>query len=82
MKRPQKITFGEMRDAGVRGQLVYCQNYQCSHSIAISADRWLDDVRLSDIELLFTCKACGRRGGDVRPNSHWNKPPVAAMGYR
>jgi hypothetical protein len=23
--RPQKITFGEMRDTGVRGVLIYCQ---------------------------------------------------------
>ena len=22
--RPQKITFGEMRDSGVRGVLIYC----------------------------------------------------------
>jgi len=36
--RPQKITFAEMRDMGVRGILVYCADYRCSHSIAISAD--------------------------------------------
>jgi hypothetical protein len=53
-RRPQKIASGEMRDSGVRGLLVYCQNYRCSHSTAISADRWPDDVRLSDIEPLFT----------------------------
>ena len=53
-RRPHKITFGEMRDSG--GVLVYCQNYQCSHSTAISADRWPDDVRPSDIEPLFTPK--------------------------
>jgi hypothetical protein len=34
----------------------------------ISADRWRDDVRLSDIEPLFTCQACGQRGADVWPN--------------
>jgi hypothetical protein len=49
-----------MRSSGVRGLLVYCQNYQCSYSIAISADRWSDDVRLSDIEPLLACKACGK----------------------
>ena len=43
---------------------------------------WPDHVRLSDLEPRFVCKACGRRGGDVRPDFHWNKPPVAAMGYR
>jgi hypothetical protein len=32
--RPTKITFGEMRDMGVRGILVYCADYRCSLSIA------------------------------------------------
>jgi len=36
--RPQKITFAEMREQGVRGILVYCADYRCSHSIAISTD--------------------------------------------
>jgi hypothetical protein len=26
-----------------------------------------EHVRLSDLETKFTCKACGRRGADVRP---------------
>jgi hypothetical protein len=33
--RPHKITLAEMRESGVRGILVYCADYQCSHSIAI-----------------------------------------------
>ena len=67
-KRPQKITFGEMRESGVRGVLIYCSDYKCSHSIAISGDQWPDDVRLFDIEDRFVCSACGRRGADVRPD--------------
>ena len=51
--RRVKITFGEMRAAGVIDILVYCADYKCSHSIAISADRWSDEVRLSDIEPRF-----------------------------
>ena len=41
---PQKITFAEMRESGGRGLLVYCADYRCSHSIAVSADRWPDEV--------------------------------------
>ena len=82
LTRPQKITFGEMRSTGLRGVLVYCSDYKCSHSIAISADPWPDHVRLSDLESRFICKGCGKRGADVRPDFHWNEPPVAAMGYR
>jgi hypothetical protein len=53
--RSQKITFAEMREMGVRGVLIYCADYQCSHSVALSADQWADDLRLSDIEERFTC---------------------------
>ena len=48
--RPQKITLGEMRASGVRGLLIYCSDYKCSHHMAISGDPWPDDVRLSDLE--------------------------------
>jgi hypothetical protein len=68
--RPRKITFGEMRSgrSGTRGILVYCADYRCSHCVAMSADCWPDDVRLSDIEPRFVCKACGNRGADIRPH--------------
>ena len=43
--------------------------------IAISADPWPDQVRLSDLEPRFVCEACGKKGADVR-SSHtrprWN----------
>jgi hypothetical protein len=45
LTRPQKITFAEMRESGVR-VLIYCSDYKSSHSIAVIADRWADDVRL------------------------------------
>ena len=71
--RPQKITFGELRASGIHGLLIYCADYKCSHSVAISADGWPDHVRLSDIEHRFICKACGKRGADVRGNFHWEQ---------
>jgi hypothetical protein len=77
-----EITFAEMRDMGVRGLLIYCQDYKCSHSTAISGDGWPDDARLSDIEPRFICKACGKRGAEVRPDFSWNRTTVGAMGYR
>jgi hypothetical protein len=80
LSRPQKITFAEMRDMGVRGVLIYCADYRCSHSIAVSADQWPDDLRLSEDR--FTCPACGERGVDVRPDFNWKRTPVKAMGYR
>jgi len=36
---------------------------------AVMADRWDDDVRLSDLEPRFVCSACGKHGVDVRPDS-------------
>jgi hypothetical protein len=32
-----------MRDSGVRGILVSCADYRCSHSIALSGDALPDD---------------------------------------
>jgi len=74
-------TLGDMRASGVRGLLVYCSDYRCSHSMAISGDRWADDVRLSDLEPLFTCTACGTKGADVRPDFNWNKQDALARGF-
>jgi hypothetical protein len=66
---PAKDHLGEMRSGGgPTGILVYCADYRCSHSIAMSADLWPDDVRLSDIEPRFVCQACGKRGAEVRPH--------------
>ena len=51
--RPQKITFAYMRDSGVRCVLIYCSDFHCSLSTAISGDRWPDEVPLSDVEACF-----------------------------
>jgi hypothetical protein len=53
--------------------LVYCSDYHCSHSVAISADPWSDHVRLSDLEAQFVCQACGIKGADLRPDFNWQK---------
>jgi len=57
-----------------------CSNYRCSHSIAVSANQWPDDLRLSEIEHRFVFEVC-RRGADVRPDFKWNQQPNAMMGY-
>jgi hypothetical protein len=72
---PQKITFGEMRSSGVRDVLIYCRDHRCSHHITVNADRWPDDMRLSDVEPGFVCSVCGHHGADVRPSY-----PQASMG--
>jgi hypothetical protein len=66
----QKITFAEMRAAGIRNVLIYCTDHECSHHhvVADDADRWPDELRLSDIEDRFVCTACGQRGADIRPD--------------
>jgi hypothetical protein len=82
LDRPTKITFADMREAGVRGLLIYCADCRCSHSIALSGDAWPDELRLSDIEARFICSACGMRGTEVRPDFNWNRMATAMMGYR
>jgi hypothetical protein len=36
-------------------------------------------IRLSDIEERFTCRVCGKRGADVRPDFNWERQPVEIM---
>jgi hypothetical protein len=79
---PAKITFAEMRESGARGLLIYCSDYHCSHSLAISGDAWPDDVRLFDLEPPFVCGACGHSGAGVRPDFNWNRTAMGGMGYR
>jgi len=66
--RPRKITFAEMRESGVRGLLIYCVDYRCSHSIAISGDVWPDDVRLSQLSTSGTVPNV--RSSRRKPRSH------------
>ena len=35
----EKITFAEMRADGVRGLLIYCSDYKCSHWTTLGGDR-------------------------------------------
>ncbi|WP_407174439.1 hypothetical protein [Bradyrhizobium sp. STM 3562] len=70
MTRLQKITFGEMRAAGVRNVLIYCTDDTCCRCITVpdDADRWPDELWISDVEDKFVCTACGQRGADIRPD--------------
>jgi hypothetical protein len=74
----QKITFAEMRAAGVRGLLIYCSDYRCSHWKAISGDRWPDSVRLSDLEPLFVCQVCGDCAARSLPRLTRSRRPSCA----
>ena len=44
MQRPQKITFGEMRESGVRDVLIYCSDYRLLTNGPLV--RWVDMVIL------------------------------------
>ncbi|MGO4513883.1 hypothetical protein AB4Z51_43670 [Bradyrhizobium sp. 2TAF36] len=61
-----KITFGEMREMGMRGVLVFFADYRCSHSVALLADHWADDTKPSDLAARFVCGA-----GERRPDFFW-----------
>jgi hypothetical protein len=49
----------------------------------MSADSWPDAMRLSDLEPVFTCRVCGRKGADVRPDHGWDKGrQLPQIGFR
>jgi hypothetical protein len=62
-----------MRESGVRGILIYCSDYRCSHSTATSGDRWPDHLRLSDIELRFNLRGVRQA---------WRRCPARLAGSR
>ena len=80
MSSGQKITFGQMREAGAYGVEIFCTDHKCSHSLKMSAEAWPDHMRLSDIESQLVCKACGRRGADVRPDYNGSQRPLGLRG--
>ena len=47
---------------GPRGLLI-CIDHRCTHHTAMTADRWPDHVRLSDLEPLFVCRLRPKRRG-------------------
>ncbi|MCP2132821.1 hypothetical protein [Bradyrhizobium ottawaense] len=61
------------------GVLVYCH---CGHHVAINADSWPDEMRLSDLEPRFVCQGCGARGADIRPDFDRGDGRLAIVGYR
>jgi hypothetical protein len=64
-----KVQLDNIRANGVRDLLIYCSNApHCWHHATINADRWPDDVRLSDLEPLFVCTQCGAIGAEARPD--------------
>ena len=65
---PTRITFAQMRARGVRRVLVYCRDHKCSHRGVMNADRWPDELRLSDVEPKLICSACGKKGAEIRPD--------------
>jgi len=82
----QKITFGEMRESGVRDVLIYCRDHRCSHNVETNADGWADDVRLSDIEPnLYTLRQAWRESAaEVFAGAHGHglASPAQPLGFR
>jgi hypothetical protein len=61
MKRPEKITFGEMRQMAVRGVLIYCSDYKCSRSTAVDAGPIRSSSRTSNGNSFARVVATGAR---------------------
>jgi hypothetical protein len=52
MSRPQKITFADMRDMGVRGVLIILPDYS-AELVTMGGDRRPNDIRLFNLEPRF-----------------------------
>jgi hypothetical protein len=50
MDRPTRLRSAKCAKWAFMASSSICADYTCSHSVKLSAERWVDDVRLSNIE--------------------------------
>jgi hypothetical protein len=77
-------TPSQQRLEKLRADANYCRDFRCSHlnMVPDDADRWPDELRISDIEDKFVCTTCGKRGADIRPDWQSAKRMVPARKVR
>jgi hypothetical protein len=54
------MTFGNMREQGVRHLSVYCRD--CHHWPLLNVDHMPDDVEIQSIDRRLVCSRCGSVG--------------------
>ena len=75
----QKITFGEMRESGVRDVLIYCRDHRCSHHVETNADG--PALRHRTELHLYALRQKGRGGAaEVFARAHGNGLVLARIG--
>jgi hypothetical protein len=67
------MTFGNMRELGVRGLAVHCLNHARRHQTVIGVDDYADEIEVPSFRLRMKCTKCGGRNVDVWPN--WEQHP-------
>jgi hypothetical protein len=69
------MTLANMRRAGVRNLIAYCQNDSCRHQALIDVSKYPGDTPVPWFGGKVVCAKCGARGRriDVRPN--WKEAP-------
>jgi len=82
INRPKKITLAEMRASGVRGLLICCSDYRCSHSITVNADQWPDKTRLSDLREAVHLFGVRQKGCGGQADFDWEKEQARQTGFR
>jgi len=55
-----------MQALSIRGLLIYCSDYKCTHWTAISAINSPTTFACPTSWPRFTCQACSQKGADVR----------------
>jgi hypothetical protein len=78
--RPQKITFADMGDMGVRGLLIYCSDCRCSHLITMGGDRCPMRSGSPTSSLRFVCRL---RQAEMPTLTLWARvdvPPTQSIG--
>jgi hypothetical protein len=71
MRRPKKSPFGDVREIGVRGVLVYCADYRCGHSRRTQGDVADPNIRAITVRVIPRVKHHQERVETVRAELSW-----------
>ena len=79
MQRPQKTAFGEMRESGVRGVLVFAQ---ITDAATTSPPAQIPGRMMSGYPIWSGVSSAPLAAGaaDIRPDVHWDKPGALMRG--
>jgi hypothetical protein len=79
--RPTKITFAELREQAFAASWCIAPTTAAATLSRSAATNGRMMFGYPDLEPGFVCTARGKRGADITPDFHWDKPGLLTRGF-